>query len=168
MMAMAPRENSANPRAAARRAARLAAVQALYRMELTGENSEAVAQDFLDHPLDDRLELALDEQLFRNILGGVPQRQREIDRAIVACLSTKWRLDRLDSILRAVLRAAAYEMIARVDIPARVTIDEYIEIARCFSNEEECGFVNAVLDRLAHTERPGEFAGSSRDVQPKH
>ncbi|MGH6887852.1 MAG: transcription antitermination factor NusB [Rhizomicrobium sp.] len=166
MSAIEPRASPESPRAG-RRAARLAAVQALYQMELTGSDSEAVAQEFLDHPLGDGYDGTLDERLFRSILGGVPHRQSEIDRAIAACLSANWRLDRVDSILRAILRAAAFELLARHDIPARVTIDEYIEIARRFSTVEECGFVNAALDRLARTGRSDEFANSSPDGRPE-
>lgn len=150
-----------------RRAARLAAVQALYQMELTGEDSETVAREFFDHPLGELSESAPDEQLFRSILAGVPHSQSAIDRAIASCLSARWRLDRVDSILRAILRAAAFELLARPDIPARVIIDEYVEIARRFSSQDECGFVNAALDRLARAERPGEFAESTGDVRPQ-
>ncbi|HEY3776746.1 MAG TPA: transcription antitermination factor NusB [Rhizomicrobium sp.] len=153
-----------NPRAE-RRAARLAAVQALYQMELTGKGSETVAQEFLEHPLGDEPS-APDEHLFRSILAGVPHRQSEIDRAIASCLSAKWRLERIDSILRAILRAAAFEILARPDIPARVAIDEYIEIAHRFCAAEECRFVNAALDRLARGARPAEFAGSPSDERP--
>jgi N utilization substance protein B len=167
MTTTAPRDIPPNPRAG-RRAARLAAVQALYQMELTGKDSAIVAQEFLDHPLGREPEAAPDEQLFRSIVTGVPHRQSEIDRAIAARLAAKWRLDRVDSILRAILRAAAYELIGRPDIPARVTIDEYIEIARRFSSAEECAFVNAALDRLARVERPGEFPGSSGDAGPEN
>lgn len=142
-----------------RRAARLCAVQALYQMELTGNDAQSVAQQFLDHPLgDNETSPSPDETLFRGIVAGVPHRQSAIDRAIASCLSAKWRLKRIDSILRAILRAAAFEILARPDIPARVVIDEYIEIARRFANPEECGFVNAALDRLARAERPAEFS----------
>ena len=97
------------------------------------------------------------------IIDGVPHRQIVIDRAIAAGLSTSWRLQRIDSILRAILRAAAYELVDRRDIPARVVMDEYIEIARRFSDEEQCAFVNAVLDRIAHVERAAEFASAPDD-----
>jgi len=146
---------------AARRSARLAAVQALYQMELTGGDAETVAQEFLDHRFRREPELAVagdpDEALFRAIVGGVPHHQLEIDRAIASCLTQAWRLQRVDSILRAILRAATYELIGRSDIPARVVIDEYIEISHGFFDGEERAFVNAVLDRLARSKRAAEF-----------
>jgi N utilization substance protein B len=150
-----------NPRSAVRderRSARLAAVQALYQMELTGEGAATVAQEFVDHRFSDpQSASAPDESLFRAILDGVPHRQNAIDRAIAAALSENWRLQRIDSILRAILRAAAWELVDRPDIPARVVIDEYIEVSRRFSDDEQCAFVNAVLDRIAHAEREAEF-----------
>ena len=144
-----------------RRPARLAAVQALYQMELTGGDAESVAQEFLDHRFAGKPDaLAPDEALFRAIVAGVPHHQGEIDRAIASCLAADWRLKRIDSILRAILRASAYELIVRRDIPARVIIDEYIEVGRRFFGDDECAFVNAVLDRLARRERVSEFARS--------
>lgn len=154
---------------AERRSARLAAAQALYQMELSGVDAESVAQEFLDHRFQSGSGHAAaefpDEALFRGIVSGVPHRQTEIDRAITSCLTASWRLKRIDSILRAILRAASWELIARHDIPARVVIDEYIEIARRFSSGEECAFVNAVLDRLAHRERASEFPAT--DDEPR-
>jgi transcription antitermination protein NusB len=144
-----------------RRSARLAAVQALYQMELTGGDAGTVAQEFIEHRFSDS-PLVPDENLFRAIVDGVPQRQIAIDRAVAAALNENWRLQRIDSILRAVLRAAVWELVDRSDTPARVVIDEYIEIARAFSDEEHCAFVNAVLDRIAHAERSAEFAGAPR------
>lgn len=144
-----------------RRLARLAAVQALYQMELTGGDAGTVAQEFIEHRFSDSA-VGPDEDLFRAIVDGVPQRQIAIDRAVAAGLNENWRLQRIDSILRAVLRAAVWELVGRPDVPARVIIDEYIEIARAFSDEEHCAFVNAVLDRIAHAERSAEFAGAPR------
>jgi N utilization substance protein B len=145
-----------------RRSARLAAVQALYQMELTGEGAGTVAQEFIEHRFCDA-PAKPDEELFRAIVDGVPHRQIAIDRAVAAALSEDWRLQRIDSILRAILRAGAYELADRPDIPARVVIDEYIEIARRFSDEEQCAFVNAVLDRIAHVERAAEFSETPRN-----
>jgi len=142
-----------------RRTARLAAVQALYQMELTGEDAGTVAQEFVEHRFSD-LPTAPDEGFFRAIVDGVPHGQIAIDRAIAGALSENWRLQRIDSILRAILRAAAYELANRPDIPARVVIDEYIEISRRFTDEEQCAFVNAALDRIARAERATEFAGA--------
>ena len=150
-------------RRAGLRSARLAAVQALYQMELTGVDAVTVAQEFCDHRFSDA-EACADETLFRRIVAGVPHLQVEIDRAIASSLSKDWKLQRIDSILRSILRAAAFELIGRDDAPARVVIDEYIEIARRFFDAEECGFVNAVLDRLARSHRASEFDGPTKDV----
>jgi transcription antitermination protein NusB len=157
-----PSQTKRTPAHEERRLARLASVQALYQMELTGEDAGTVAQEFVEHRFCETPSVQPDEALFRAIVGGVPHRQGAIDRAIADALSEDWRLQRIDSILRAVLRAAAYELVDRPDIPARVVIDEYIEIARRFSDEEQCAFVNAVLDRIAHAERAAEFVEASR------
>jgi N utilization substance protein B len=159
-MTSPPQTNVAS--SAERRSARLAAVQALYQMELTGVDAETVAQEFCDHRFQNEQEYA-DEALFRRIVAGVPRLQVEIDRAVASSLSKDWKLQRIDSILRSILRAAAFELIGREDVPARVVIDEYIEIARRFFDAEECGFVNAVLDRLARAFRPAEFGEPAKE-----
>src|ERR1700760_4618060 len=115
----------------ARRAARLAAVQAIYQMELTGSDAEEVASEFVDHRFGHEAEISPagepDAEFFGAIVRGVPHAQVEIDRSIARCLSENWRLERIDSILRAILRAASYELIARKDVPAKVIIDEYVD-----------------------------------------
>jgi N utilization substance protein B len=147
--------------ASARRAARLAAIQALYQMELTGVDAETVAEEFAMYRFGREPEmLALgepDEAFFADIVRGVPHRQEEIDAAITQCLASDWRLSRVDSILRAILRAGAYELIGRPDVPVKVVIDEYVELSHAFFFDEESAFVNAALDRLAHRKRAAEF-----------
>jgi len=138
----------------ARHGARLAAVQALYQMELAGGGAEEVAEEFIAHRFG---ETPTDEDFFKSILEGVPARQSEIDKAIAACLTESWTLARVDSILRAILRAAALELVARRDVPARVVIDEYVGIAHEFFAGDEPGFVNAALDRMARRKRAKEF-----------
>lgn len=159
MTVLAAKTPQADP--AARRAARLAAVQALYQMELTSTDAEIVAQEFIAHRFGHEAEVSPagrpDEVFFAEILRGVPQHQVEIDRSIALSLSADWKLNRIDSILRAILRASCYELIARRDVPARVVIDEYVEIAHAFFSGEEPAFVNAVLDRLARGKRAPEF-----------
>ncbi len=144
-----------------RRASRLAAVQAIYQMELTGVDAEAVASEFIEHRFEHEPEMKEagpgDEEFFSAIVRGVPQHQIEIDRSIAKCLASDWRLERVDSILRAILRAGAFELIARRDVPAKVVIDEYLEISHAFFSGDEPGFVNAVLDKLAHRKRAVEF-----------
>jgi transcription antitermination protein NusB len=139
-----------NPRSAAR----LAAVQALYQMELAGGGAEEVAEEFIAHRF---AETPTDQDFFKSILQGVPAHQAEIDKAIAACLSENWTLQRVDSILRAILRAAGLELVARPDVPAKVVIDEYVGIAHDFFAGDEPGFVNAALDRMARRKRAKEF-----------
>jgi N utilization substance protein B len=143
--------------AAARRAARLAAVQALYQMELSGSGAEAVTEEFIAHRFQEFSATQPDADCFSAIVMGVPVHQVEIDRAVAACLSENWTMARIDSILRAILRAAAFELIARRDVPARVVIDEYVAIAGDFFTGDEPGFINAALDTMARRKRAKEF-----------
>ena len=138
----------------ARRAARLAAVQALYQMELAGVGAGEVAEEFIAHRFG---ETPTDTDFFKSIVEGVPAHQVEIDKAIAACLSATWTLTRMDSILRAILRAAGLELVARRDVPAKVVIDEYVGIAHDFFAGDEPSFANAALDRMAHRKRAPEF-----------
>jgi N utilization substance protein B len=141
----------------ARSVARLAAVQALYQMEVSGAGSEAVVREFLDHRFDADLEgqplAPADEDYFADIVRGAVSGQAGIDKAIARRLAQGWRLDRIDATLRAILRAGAFELIARPDAPTEVVIDEYVEIAKSFFEGQEPGFVNAALDGIARDER---------------
>lgn len=149
------------PESSARRAARLAAVQALYQMELTGVNAETVAEEFAVFRFGIEPELLAlgdpDEEFFGSIVRGVPLHQAEIDDAIANSLASGWRLSRVDSILRAILRAGAFELIGRPDVPAKVVINEYIELTHAFFLDDQTSFVNAVLDKLARQNRAAEF-----------
>ena len=147
----------------ARHAARLSAVQAIYQMELTGIDAEAVAAEFIEHRFGSEPGTPPDEEFFGAVVRGVPHHQVEIDRAIAKCLAADWRLERVDSILRAILRAAAFELIGRPDVPARVVIDEYVEIAHAFFSADEPSFVNAALDKMAHRKRAPEFGETPPD-----
>jgi N utilization substance protein B len=140
----------------ARRAARLAAVQALYQMEMIGSGAEEVAQEFIEHRFAE-LPVTPDQDFFSSILNGVPQHQIEIDRAIAGALSEKWKLERVDSILRAILRSGVFELVGRRDVPAKVVIDEYVAVAGAFFGGDEPGFVNAALDAIARRKRAAEF-----------
>lgn len=143
-----------------RHAARLAAVQALYQMEITGVDADSISEEFTEFRFNREPEITPgnpDRGFFSDIVRGVPARQDEIDAAITKCLAANWRLSRVDSILRAILRAGAYELIARPDVPAKVVIDEYVELCRAFFADQEVPFVNAALDKLAHKKRPAEF-----------
>ena len=147
-----------------RRSARLAAVQALYQMELTGTDAETVASEFVEHRFGEAAPgEAPDAEFFGAVVRGVPHHQVEIDRSIARCLSADWKLQRIDSILRAILRAAAFELIARKDVPAKVVIDEYVDVAHAFFSGDEPSFVNAALDKLAHRKRAPEFGETPPD-----
>jgi transcription antitermination protein NusB len=152
------------PRKANKRgAARLAAVQALYQMDLAGTGLNEIIVEFESHWLGGEIEGAqyrpAEAAFFRDIVGGVVREQTRLDPQIDAALARGWPLRRIETILRAVLRAGAYELACRSDIPARVVMSEYVDVAAAFVDEEETGMVNAVLDQLAHQLRAAEFAG---------
>ena len=158
-----PRPKFGN-RAAARRIARLTAVQALYQMDIAGSDLNTVLVQFVEEPIvpdaggaeiDGTPEI--DPQFFSDLVRGVVKRQREVDPLLDDQLAEGWRLNRVDSTLRALLRAAAFELLARPDVPARVVITEYVDVAHAFFSEDEPGVVNGVLDRLARRFRAVEF-----------
>jgi N utilization substance protein B len=140
-----------------RSVARLAAVQALYQMEVSGAGVEAVVREFADHRFGADLEGAdlaeADESFFAELMRGVVADQAAVDGAIARRLAVGWRLERIDATLRAILRAGAYELIHRADVPTEVAIDEYVEIAKSFFEGPEPGFVNAALDGIARDRR---------------
>ena len=140
----------------ARHAARLGAVQALYQMEMSGGGAEDVVREFAEHRFG-QLPVPPDADFFAAIVNGVPGHQVEIDQAIAASLSEKWKLERVDSILRAIMRCGVFELVARRDVPARVVIDEYVAVAGAFFGGDEPGFINAALDNIAHRKRAAEF-----------
>jgi len=98
---------------------------------------------------------------FRDIVGGVVREQSRLDPWIDDTLSRGWPLKRIETVLRAVLRAGAYELAYRADVPARTVVSEYVDIAGAFVDADETGMVNAVLDQLAHQLRAEEFDHAS-------
>jgi len=143
----------------ARSAARLAAVQALYQMEVAGTDWRVVQREFEDHRLGAEIEGAqyreADTELFRDILRGVVARQAAIDQLTDRALVEKWPLGRIDATLRAIFRAAGHELTARADIPPKVSIGEYLDVTKAFfGSGKEAKFVNAVLDHMAREVRP--------------
>ncbi len=146
---------------ARRRAARLAAVQALYQIELTGVPPEAVIAEFAAHRLgreQDGIDAGpVDRALFADLVRGAVARAGELDNLVAAVLAEDWPLDRLETTLRAILRAGTYELAARPDVPARVIISEYVDLAAAFFAGKEPGIANGVLDRLARELRPDEL-----------
>jgi len=152
----------------ARSAARLAAVQALYQMDMAGTEINAIIEEFTHFRLQGRnaedegqaVELADADQIyFSELVRGAVRRQRDIDPMVDQKLATGWRLVRVDSTLRAILRVAVYELMERIDVPARVVINEYINVAHAFFSEDQPKVVNGVLDQLARELRAGEFVG---------
>jgi transcription antitermination protein NusB len=156
------------PNSQSRSAARLAAVQALYQMDMAGTDVNDVISEFIEQHFegDNRNETlaTADRVFFADILRAVVRRQREIDPMIDEQLAAGWRLVRVDSILRAILRAGVAEIIDRSDVPARVAINEYVNVAHTFFDDEEPRVVNGILDKLARRLRGHEFV--SKRVTP--
>jgi N utilization substance protein B len=144
---------------ASRSVARLAAVQALYQMEVSSIGVEHVIREFTDHRFDRDIEgvtlASADEAFFAELVRGVVAHQAKVDAAIVKRLAEGWRLERLDATVRAILRAGAFELSQRSDVPTEVVIDEYVEVAKSFFEGTEPGFVNGALDAVARDVRPG-------------
>lgn len=146
-----------------RSAARLAAVQALYQMDVTGKTLPDIFAEFETHWIGGEIEgdqyRRAELAFFRDILKGVLADQQPLDRTIDRMLVASWPLARVDSVMRATLRGGAYELKKRRDIPARVVIKEYVDVAGAFFGREESGMINAVLDGMAREYRADEFAG---------
>jgi N utilization substance protein B len=146
-----------------RTAARLAAVQALYQIELAGAPVDSVIGEFVHHRIgrdhEDMRFGDADPEFFAALVRGADAQREELDRLIVAALTPDWPLERLEAVLRAILRAGAYELVASVDVPGAVVISEYLDIGHAFFAGKEPGMVNGVLDRMARSLRPQEVAG---------
>jgi N utilization substance protein B len=140
-----------------RSVARLAAVQALYQMEVSGAGVDSVIREFSEHRFDRDVEgeqlAAADETFFAELAKGVVGNQSKIDQGIVKRLASGWRLERLDATARAVLRAGAFELMYRPDVPTEVVINEYVEIAKSFFEGPESGFINGALDAISRDAR---------------
>jgi N utilization substance protein B len=147
-----------------RTAARVAAVQALYQMDMAGTDLNAVIDEFvrlrIPRPPGDEVASGADAVFFTELLRGVVRRQRDIDPLVDQQLAEGWRLVRIDAIVRAILRAGVFELMERPDVPARVVINEYINVAHSFFADEEPKLVNGVLDKLARRLRAPEFNGN--------
>jgi N utilization substance protein B len=149
-----------------RRAARFAAVQALYQLDLGQADVRSVVIEFGEHRLASLLEPlelespppAVDREWFRIVVFGATAARERLDAEISLCLAAGWTLERCGFLLRACLRAGAFELAERSDIPVKVAINEYVEVAHLFFEGGEPAFVNAVLDRLAPRLRAAETA----------
>jgi N utilization substance protein B len=144
-----------------RSAARLAAVQALYQMDVASTGVNDILAEFESHWIGREVEGAqykpAELEFFRDIVKGVLRDQVGIDQQIDKTLAEGWPLKRIESVMRAILRAGDYELRKRSDIPARVIVSEYVDVAGAFFDRDEVGMTNAVLDALARDLRSEEF-----------
>jgi transcription antitermination protein NusB len=151
-----------------RSSARLAAIQALYEVELSGSNVDDVLISFLKTRWDTHQEegdenqdssplAEPDRQLFTDLLRGVTKRHAELEGMLAGALSQDWSPDRLEALVRLILMTGIYELYIRHDVPPRVVITQYVDVAHAFFEGPEPGFVNGVLDRMAKTLRPDDF-----------
>ena len=136
-----------------RSAARLAAVQALYQMEMSGVTADVALRDLARHEPDPDMDVSLGTEPDRPFLGdlvrGASERREDVDNLLKGALAEGWPLERLEAVLRAILRAGTWELLSRPDIDAPVVITEYVRIAEAFFEGGEPRLVNGVLDRLA-------------------
>jgi N utilization substance protein B len=144
-------------RSRSRSAARLAAVQALYQMEMEGTPLAKLLHEFHEHRLGATIEddtyAEAEVDFFDDVVTGVDARREEVDALIAERLAEGWSLDRLDRPMRAILRAGAYELVARPDVPVASVITEYVDVAHAFFDKRETGFVNGLLDAIAKAAR---------------
>jgi len=144
-----------------RLAARLAVVQALYQLAMSDNSVDEVTEQFLKERLKEEVDglslAAADRRLFRRLFAGAARQAAQSDDMLAAALPDDWSLERLETLLRALLRAAIYELAEEPETPVRVIITQYLEVAHAFFGGKEPGFVNGLLDRLAHELRPEEF-----------
>lgn len=148
-----PRDPTVSRTANQRGAARLAAVQALYQMDVGRQTLEDTLSQFgtihVGREIEGEEYLPADADFFRQIVTGVIKSQLQIDPAVDTALADSWPMGRIDATLRAILRAAAFELLKRKDIPSRVVITEYVDVAKAFYEDDAPKMVNAVLDQVA-------------------
>ena len=144
-------------RSRSRSAARLAAVQALYQMEMESTPLAKLLHEFHEHRLGATIEDATyaeaEVDFFDDLVAGVDARREEIDGLISERLAEGWSIERLDRPMRAILRAGAFELVARPDVPVATVITEYVDVAHAFFDKRETGFVNGLLDAIAKEAR---------------
>ena len=140
------------PRSQARSAARLAAVQALYQQQMERTALAKLLDEFHQHRLGREIEgdeyAEAEVSFFDDVVRGVDARRDEIDALLTAKLAQGWTLVRLDKTMLQILRAGAYELLARADVPKAAVIDEYVDVAKAFFDDREAKFVNGVLDAV--------------------
>ena len=144
---------SQNPKSQARSAARLGAVQALYQQQMEGTALAKLLNEFhqyrLGRVIEDEEYAEADVDFFDDIVTGVDARRAEIDDKLTGRLADGWTLARLDKTMLQILRAGAYELLARPDVPKASAISEYVDVAKAFFDDREAKFVNGILDAIA-------------------
>ncbi|MGF1592935.1 MAG: transcription antitermination factor NusB [Kiloniellaceae bacterium] len=144
-------------------AARLLAVQALYQRALGGQSAAEVLREFAQHRIEEDVDglkhAKVNRELLAELVEGVAREEGTLDDMLAAVLDEDWTVERLEILLRALLRAATFELSERLEVPARVVIAEYVDLANAFFDGRETAFVNGMLDRLAHVLRAEEFGG---------
>jgi N utilization substance protein B len=156
-------QSTPRPTPSRRQAARLAAVQALYQWQ-EGEHAPAeIIEQFLNVRTGESGEGGMrrdaDRPLFKDVVEGTVAHKDALEQTVSAALAQGWTWARVDRLVRAILLAGAYELVHRSDVPPKVAINEYVEIAHAFYDKGEPTFVNSVLDRVARQERSTELAG---------
>ena len=150
------------PKSQARSTARLAAVQALYQRQMEGTKVDELLVEFHRHRLGERIDdedhdgeqlAEVEVDFFNDLVRGVDARRDEIDEVVTAKLSAGWTITRLDKTMVQILRAGAYELLARADVPTAAAINEYVDVAKAFFDDREAKFVNGVLDAVAKDAR---------------
>ena len=145
----------------------MGAVQALYQMDVSGAGLAQTVAEYenfrLGREIDGEQYREADPAWFRQIMGGVHADQVAVDRLIATSLTKDWPLSRIDATLRAILRCGAWELGHKRDVPAKVIISEYVDVARAFYETDEPRMVNGVLDRIARTVREGELPSKANE-----
>ena len=144
-------------RSTARSAARLAAVQALYQLEMEATGMPRLLDEFHQHRLGAEIEgdqyAEAETAFFDDVVQGVAARKEEIDGLLAGKLAAGWKLERLDKTMLQVLRGGTYELLARADVPTASVITEYVDVAHAFFESREAKFVNGILDAVAKVVR---------------
>lgn len=152
--------------------ARLAAVQAIYQMEMTGVSADTVVGEFLHHRGgvelgEGQAVIETDKALFATIVRGVALNREDLDLMIASLLPADWPLQRIEKVMVAILRAGAFELAHRAEVPARVAVSEYVDVANAFLDGKEVGMVNGVLDHLARIVREAEMEKRGGEQKPR-
>lgn len=157
----APKIKPTGSAKARRSAARLAAVQGLYQIDLAGASSDTVIHEFARHRIGQEQDgeefVTADPTLFADIVRGVQGRLAEVDQHLGGLLDRQWSLERMELLLRAILRAGSWELLANTAVAPHIIINDYIDVAHAFFAGREPGMVNGVLDKLARTLRAAEM-----------